>query len=69
MKDPNPIFAPIPRWCAISGMGRTRVYEELAAGNLRAIKLGTRTLIEVEAGLAWLRSLPAATVRAPRKAA
>ena len=69
MTEPSPVYAPIPRWCAISGMGRTRVYEELAKGNLRAVKLGSRTLIDVEAGLAWLRSLPPAPVREPKKAA
>jgi len=69
MTTTTPVYAPITRWCDMSGMGRTRVYEELSAGNLRAVKVGNRTLIEVETGLAWLRSLPAPNVRPSRKAA
>lgn len=59
----EPKFAAIPQWCAISGMTRTATYVALADGNLRAIKQpgGRRTLIDVDAGLEWLRSQPAAT--------
>lgn len=64
---PTPKYAPIkPDWCAISGMSRRKTYEELGNGNLKAIKVGTRTLIDVEAGLAWLRTLPAAQIRPSR---
>lgn len=58
-----PAYAPIPDWRVLSGMGRSATYEALGRGDLRAIKLGTRTLIDVAHGLAWLGSLPAATVR------
>ena len=58
-----PKYATIIIWCAISGMGRSTTYEALGRGDLRAIKLGTRTLIDVPHGLAWLDSLPAANVR------
>lgn len=64
-----PKFATIPDWCAISGMKRTGVYEAVSRGQLRAVKLGNRTLIDVEPGLAWLDSLPAADIRAPHKRA
>jgi hypothetical protein len=63
-----PKYAPIePDWRVISGMSRRTTYEELGRGNLKAIKVGARTLIDVEAGLAWLRSLPPAKIRAPRE--
>ena len=39
---------------------------QLGRGDLRAIKAGTRTLIDVEHGLADMRSLPPAKIRAPR---
>jgi hypothetical protein len=68
MEMPNPKFAPLPQWCALSGMSRTASYNALGRGDLKAIKVGTRTLIDVDAGLAWLRSLPAAQIRAPRAA-
>ena len=58
-----PAFATVPEWCRISGVGRSRTYELLGAGVLRGKKLGARTLIDVAHGLAWLDSLPPATVR------
>jgi hypothetical protein len=62
---PQPEFAPIDRWCEISGMGRTATYQALAADHLRARKVGARVLIDVPHGLRWLRSLPAANVMLP----
>jgi hypothetical protein len=55
----RPAFCTIEDWLTISGMGRRSTYEALGSGGLRAIKRGSRTLIDVEHGLAWLRSLPA----------
>ena len=55
-------YATIARWCALSGMGRTSTYRELAAGNLQARKVGRRTLIAVQQGLAWIEAQPAARV-------
>jgi hypothetical protein len=48
-------------------MGRRVVYNEIGAGNLKAIKVGAHTLIDVQHGLAWLGSRPAAVIRAPRQ--
>jgi len=59
----NSAYATILAWCRLSGMGRSASYEALGRGDLRAIKLGTRTLIDVPHGLAWLATLPAASVR------
>jgi|tagenome__1003787_1003787.scaffolds.fasta_scaffold20938858_3 hypothetical protein len=61
----TPLFASISRWCHLSGMGRTRTYEEAGAGNLRIIKVGGRSLVDVPHGLAWMRSLPTARIRPP----
>ena len=63
----TPKFATIDGWCPLSGMGRRVVYDEIGLGNIKAIKVGARTLIDVGAGLAWLRSRPAANIRAPRQ--
>ncbi len=65
---PEPQYAPITRWCEISGMTRSGVYLALSAGHLRAIKQpgGRRTLIDVPHGLAWLRAQPPVDFRAPR---
>jgi hypothetical protein len=47
-------------------MSRSCAYEALGRGDLRAIKLGTRTLIDVDHGLAWLASMPAAEIATGR---
>lgn len=62
-----PARATVAAWCVLSGMSRSTTYEALGAGHLRAVKLGTRVLIDVPHGLAWLNSLPPATIR-PRGA-
>jgi excisionase family DNA binding protein len=41
------------------GISRSKAYEEIAAGRLRAVKCGSRTLIPYASGEAWLNSLPA----------
>ncbi len=67
----TPKFATIPDWCALSGMRRTNTYQAISDGHLRAIKLGARTLVDVERGLAWLNAMPPADIRAsvPKRAA
>jgi hypothetical protein len=65
-----PRFATVKDWCRLSGMGRTVTYERIAAGDLRAVKLGARVLIDVPAGLTWLSALPPAQIHCgQRKAA
>jgi hypothetical protein len=44
-------------------MSRSVTYEALGDGRLRAVKLGNATLIDVEHGLSYLASLPAADIR------
>ena len=46
-----------------SGIGRTRVYGLIGVGTLRAIKIGRRTLIDVEAANEWLNNQPVANIR------
>jgi excisionase family DNA binding protein len=48
----------ISEFCRQYGIGRTNAYQEIAAGRLRAVKVGRRTLITQEAAEAWLTSLP-----------
>ena len=48
----------IPEFCAATGIGRTRVYAALAAGQLRARKFGKRTIITAEDGRAFVAGLP-----------
>ena len=45
-------------FAATIGIGRSKVYEEIRDGKLRAKKLGARTLITADAAAAYLDSLP-----------
>jgi len=49
---------PFPQFCRDHGIGRTKAYEEIAAGRLKARKVGVRTIILAEDAQAWLDSLP-----------
>jgi len=42
------ISAPISEFCALSGLGRTKVYEMLDSGELTSIKIGKRRLILID---------------------
>lgn len=56
-------FASINTWATISGLSRATTYRLIQRGKLRAVKSGRRTLIDVDAGLAYLHALPAMQVR------
>jgi len=64
MNDPNLELrreaVSIAEASAISGVGRTRLYAEIAKGNLRVRKLGRRSLILLSDLKAFLASLPLA---------
>jgi hypothetical protein len=48
----------IRTFCERYDIGRTKAYEEINAGRLKARKAGTRTLIGVDAAEEWWHSLP-----------
>jgi excisionase family DNA binding protein len=48
----------IDEFCSRYGPGRTKVYQELKSGRLRARKIGTRTVITEEDAETWLQHLP-----------
>ena len=48
----------ISEFCHLYVIGRTHAYEEIAAGRLRAVKVGRRTLIKSDDAEAWLAALP-----------
>lgn len=49
----------ITEFCERYGPGRTKAYEELKLGRLRARKIGKRTIITEDDAEDWLRRLPA----------
>jgi excisionase family DNA binding protein len=61
-------FATIGTWTQMTGIGRTTTYGLLTDGKLRAVKAGGRTLIDVDHGLAWLRSQPTVKISIKRAA-
>ena len=44
--------------CDSLSISRSKLYEEVAAGRIKALKAGSRTLIPVASIDAWLNSLP-----------
>lgn len=59
----------IPDAIAVSGLSRSEIYRRLAAGDIRAVKSGARTLIPMESLKAYLASLPPASFGSGRIAA
>jgi hypothetical protein len=49
----------IPEFCQRYKISRSRTYRELAAGRLRAVKSGSRTIIPPGEGQRWFEALPA----------
>ena len=48
----------LAEFCDRYGPSRTKTYEEIKSGRLRAVKCGKRTLVTEDDAEAWLRSLP-----------
>jgi hypothetical protein len=64
----EPITVTVPDTIRISGLSRSEIYRRLAAGDLEAIKSGTRTLILLDSVKRYLASLPTAQYRGPKAA-
>ena len=64
----EPIAVTLPDAIRISGLSRSEIYRRLAAGDIDAIKSGTRTLILVDSIKRYLASLPTAQYRGPKAA-
>jgi hypothetical protein len=60
-----PVTASISRTSDLTGLSRSEIYRQLAAGKLHAVKSGRSTLVVIQSALDHLASLPAATFRAP----
>jgi hypothetical protein len=48
------ISCTIPEACAATGLGRTKIYEEISAGRVQTSKVGARTLIVVDSLVALI---------------
>lgn len=58
-----PHLLTIPEFCTWARIGRTKAYDEIGAGALRALKIGRRTIIMRDDAAAWLHSQPALSPR------
>lgn len=53
----QPALMSISAFCAWASLGRTKVYEEIGAGRLKTIKVGSRRLVALADANAWLEQL------------
>lgn len=56
----NPNKITVSSACARWGCGKTKLYELIGTGEIEAVKLGSRTLIDVQSGDQFFASLPRA---------
>lgn len=49
---------PLPEFLKQFGIGRTKAYQEINSGRLKAVKVGKRTLITAADAQTWLDGLP-----------
>ena len=61
-----PILVSIPHAAAMLGRGINAIYDLIGAGEIRAVKSDSRTLIVIESLREYAASLPAAKVSPPR---
>jgi hypothetical protein len=54
----NIVAHTLPDFCERYGIGRTKAYDEIKAGRLKARKNGRTTIIAETDAQAWLASLP-----------
>jgi excisionase family DNA binding protein len=52
----EPLALAIPEAARISGIGRSKIYEEVNKGHLRLVKIGRRSVILMDDLRAWLAS-------------
>jgi excisionase family DNA binding protein len=65
--DTDPITATIAEFCKLSGIGRSKTYELLAAGDLESIHVGVRRLIVVASYRRFVARLQAAAGETSRR--
>lgn len=61
----EPILLPIPDACRVLGIGRSKLYELIAAGDITIRKLGRKTLVPSAELVAFAAKLAATHSTAP----
>ena len=49
-----PISVRVPEACRLTGIGRSKLYELIAAGEIEVVKVGTMTLLPVSGLIAFI---------------
>ena len=62
---PDALVYSVPSACIVGNIGKTKLYEEIAAGRLSARKCGTKTLIDGASLRAWIAGLPTLPKKSP----
>jgi excisionase family DNA binding protein len=58
--DKQPLVLTIPETIREAKLGRTKIYQLIAEGQIEAVKVGSRTLVPYDSLLAWLAKLRSA---------
>ena len=62
---PNRLAYSVPQAIEATSVGRSLLYKQIKAGNLKTFKIGTRTLIAAEDLVAWLNKSKQRVVMTP----
>lgn len=65
----EPLAYTVSDFARVASVGKTTIYEEIAAGRLVAAKVGAKTLIPAERGREWLKAREVARVAPSRNPA
>lgn len=57
-----PWYATFPNACRVLGIGRTKLYALAGEGRIRIVKVGHRSLVDINQALGWMATLPAAEI-------
>src|SRR5690242_20445595 len=54
----TPAVYTIAEACAVARVGRSTLYKHIRIGDLRAIKIGSRTCVQIDEFYRWLKAMP-----------
>ena len=54
----TPAVYTIAEACSVARIGRSALYKHIRIGDLRAIKIGSRTCVPIEELYRWLKAMP-----------
>lgn len=58
----TPLYATVPNAVVILGIGRTKIYDYAGRGLIRIVKVGNRSLVDIDHALSWMSTLPLAEI-------